>query len=111
MTIGTIMLTAALLCREVALDHAPILYAVRNPPIHPADSGWQYLCGGVHEDACSTQLWSLGEVLNYDSSLGPFVDLPTGTILERSNGSETWIVVSRAMSDDWNEAGPVEDGS
>ena len=94
------MTTAALVCREVAIDRAPILYAERCAPEHPADGGWQFLCGGLHEEGCLPQLWALGEVLEYEPSLALFVELPTGTILERSDASTGWVVLRRATNDD-----------
>ena len=58
---------AAIVCREVAVDHAYILYAERSEPVEEADSGWQFLCGRTTEDPEAAQVWALREVLAHDA--------------------------------------------
>jgi hypothetical protein len=85
---------AAIVCREVAVDNAPILYAVRSEPEDVADSGWQFLCGRGNEDPAFAQVWALHEVLDRDQSLRPFFGLPFGTILERSSANARWKILN-----------------
>ena len=42
--------SAAIVCEEVAVQGASILYAKRSEPLEEADSGWQFLCGAAEED-------------------------------------------------------------
>ncbi len=84
--------SAAIVCHEVAVDHAPILYAARSKPEDIADSGWQFLCGRSHQDMSSAQVWAVHEVLAYDQTLKPFVDLPSGTVLERLSPAAEWKI-------------------
>jgi hypothetical protein len=88
--------SAAIVCREVAVDHAPILYAARSEPEDVADSGWQFLCGRGSEDMASAQVWAVHEVLAYDQTLTPFVDRPAGTVLERLSPEAEWKVSEEA---------------
>jgi hypothetical protein len=73
--------SAAIVCHEVAVEHAPILYAERSEPEDAAAIGWQILCGIGSEDWESAQVCALQEVLVYDPSLKPFIDSPAGTVL------------------------------
>ena len=83
---------AAIVCREVAVDHAYILYAERSEPVEEADSGWQFLCGRTTEDPEAAQVWALREVLAHDPSLGGLVGLPPGTVLTRSSRDADWTI-------------------
>jgi hypothetical protein len=84
--------TAAIVCREIAVDRAPILYAVKSVPVEPTDSGWQFLCGATEEDPHTAKIWALYEVLEYDPSLKPFIQAPPGTVLRRSSPRHQWEV-------------------
>lgn len=86
--------TAAVVCRKVAIERAPILYAERSEPDEEVDSG-QFACRTETEDSKEAQVWALGEVMDSDHSLAPYVDLPPGTILSRESPEKPWVV-SRA---------------
>ena len=81
---------AAIVCGEIAQDNAPILYAYKSLPEDEADSGWQFLCGKDEENWELAKVWSLNEVLEYEPSLMNFIELPTGTILERDSVNSPW---------------------
>ena len=85
---------AAIVCREIAIDRVPILLAARTRPEDDADSGWQFLCGVAEEDWRTAQVWTLSEVLNYDSSLSDHLALPVGTVLRRLSANAKWKVES-----------------
>jgi len=95
---GSIMRCAAIVCGEVAAKD-PILYASRSAPAHEADSGWQFLCGRIHEDAGSAQVWAVHQVLEYDQSLEPFLGFPEGTVLERNSLLDEWQVTLGSEAD------------
>jgi hypothetical protein len=88
--------SAAIVCREIAVEHSPILYAARSEPEEPADSGWQFLCGAGDEEVEAAHVWSLKEVLAYEPSLGPFLGYPVGTVLTRSSPNAKWTVARGA---------------
>ena len=98
MKTNPLMQTAAIVCREVAVDRAPILYAERTAPEDPADSGWQFLCGASEEDWQSAQVWAVHEVLTYEPSLQPFIEQPYGTIVKRPSKDASWVVTMRSDS-------------
>ncbi|MCE0524006.1 MAG: DUF2185 domain-containing protein [Methylacidiphilales bacterium] len=87
-----LMKSAAIVCREVALDGAPILHAERSEPQDEADSGWQFLCGGSNEDWSAAQVWAVDEVLKREPSLSQFIDLPVGTVLSRESATDEWKI-------------------
>jgi hypothetical protein len=86
------MQAASIVCHEVAINHAPILYAERSEPIEEGESGWQFLCGRSDEDWKIAQVWALREVLASEPSLRPFIDLPVGTVLSRVAPNAKWVV-------------------
>ncbi len=86
-----ILRQAAIVCDEIALQRVPILYAERSEPDDQEDSGWQFLCGQNH-GALSAKVWAVQEVLDYDRSLIPQIELPPGTILSRKSVADSWQV-------------------
>ena len=83
--------TAAIICSHVAVHRLPIQRAKRDID----DGGWQFLCGGDgHDDTDAAQVWGLGEVLDRDPSLAPFLALPPGTVVHRASARHPWIVGS-----------------
>lgn len=82
---------AVIVCFEVA-QGAPVLYAVRTECLREVDSGWQFLCGDIHEDAKKAQVWAVHELLEQDPSLAPYIDYPVGTVLSRQSSDAEWDV-------------------
>lgn len=82
---------AAIVCTHVAVGRYPILRAVRDEPVDPADSGWQFLCNsGKVENEKEAQVWSVSEVLDLEPTLSQFINSPVGTILFRHNEKSQW---------------------
>lgn len=88
----SIMQCSAIVCGEVAQKVAPIIFAARSAPVDVADSGWQFLCGRVHENADAAQIWAVHEVLELDESLAPYIGYPEGTELLRRSPDDEWEV-------------------
>jgi hypothetical protein len=84
--------SAAIVCREIAIEKVSILFAKRSTPENDSDSGWQFLCGIAEEDWQTAQVWALGEVLSYDTSLSGLLTLPVGTVLRRSSPNAKWQI-------------------
>ena len=89
---NVILQTAAIVCHEVAKKQLPILYAKRSESENEADSGWQFLCGAIHENWSTAEVWSVGEVLEHDCSLVHLITLPVETVLSRVNTQSEWVV-------------------
>jgi hypothetical protein len=89
-----IMQCAAILCYDVAVNHAPILFAERTEPEDPADSGWQFVCGAHEENWKLAQVWAIHDVLTFDPSLKDFIGMPYGTVLTRASANSQWNVIN-----------------
>jgi len=84
---------AAIVCQHVAEKGCPILLAIRDEPIEPTDSGWQFLCGSdEHEDESKFQVWSVREVTEFEPSLNELVDLPAGSSISRVSAEAPWKI-------------------
>ena len=83
--------SAAIVCEHVALNHAPILVAIRDEPVDAADSGWQFSCGR-YESEPNVKIWAVSEVVDEDPSLRPHIGAPAGTVLTRKSANATWRV-------------------
>lgn len=86
---GTDSSGAALVCEHVAGRKAPILYAFRDEPVEPEDSGWQFLCG-TDDDIEQMQVWSVNEVLRLEPTLGEWVDRAAPVEIFRSDEQSPW---------------------
>jgi hypothetical protein len=83
---------AAILCIHVANRESPILRAVRDEPVDPDDSGWQFHCNSRDvEKESEAKIWSVNEVIELEPTLSPFINLPPGTKLTRSSKDSKWI--------------------
>lgn len=80
----------AIVCSHVVAGE-PILRAVREEPMDPADSGWQFLCNsGADENIENAQLWTVNQVTERDPSLLTFINSPVGTTMSRSDATSDW---------------------
>ncbi len=85
--------SAAIVCGDIANEGEKILFAQRDEPEEPADSGWQFLCGAIDdEDWSKARVWALGEVLKYEPTLAPFLMLDPGTCISRKSVSDPWTL-------------------
>lgn len=92
---------AAIVCPHAASRELPILRARKDHPLDDADSGWQFLCySGIDENEDDAQVWAIDSVLRLEPSLRPFLDMPAGTVLERSTGGSTWNVIDSPMDEE-----------
>ncbi len=70
----------------------PILRAVRDKPDEPGETGWYFLHSledptSMDENCEVRRLW---EILEIEPTLAPFMDLPPGSVLVRSDGNLDW---------------------
>jgi hypothetical protein len=78
--------SGAIVCGHVARGIQPIRRAVRDLPIAPEDSGWQFLCdAGESEDAERAQIWAVAHVLEEHPALVQWIDCDPGISLILGN--------------------------
>ena len=67
--------------------------AVRDDPVAAEDSGWQFLCGADgHGDEGIGKVWTIDEILDFEPSLKPHMNMPSGTSLVRASPIDSWTV-------------------
>jgi len=72
-----------IICQRVE-DGAPVLLGIRDEPNDEHDSGWQFLCGGDHEDGDDPPILScLDSVIRCEPHLEMFLAQPIGAAIER----------------------------
>ncbi len=80
---------AALVCIHIAAKESPVLYACRDAPVEPEDSGWQFLCGKGDSDD-ELQVWSLDEVVEHEPSLEKWIELDELLEIVRRDTRSAW---------------------
>ncbi|GHT11352.1 hypothetical protein FACS1894170_04810 [Planctomycetales bacterium] len=90
----SIALTAAIVCSHIAEGRNRIICAIKDEPIAPEDSGWQFHCGSIHSTT-DGRVWAVGEILECEPSLRPYMSLPHGTILTRINDTNEWKISNK----------------
>jgi hypothetical protein len=73
---------AVIVCTHVAEGGFPILRAIRDEPVEPEDSGWQFTCNLDHTRA-GAKVWSIADVLRFDESVAPLLNAPCGSAFIR----------------------------
>ena len=82
---------AAIVTSDIAAG-AAITYAERSAPQDDTDSGWQFLGSESDYDWKTAQVWSLGEVIEFEPSLRAYINSPYGTKLTRSSVLSQWQI-------------------
>lgn len=94
--------TAAIVCPFVAAKRLPIIFAARDEPTEPADSGWQFLSKET-VSGDDLKVWSVGEVLDREPSLSRFINYPVGTELWRESTFDPWMVRDKSDGAAWRQ--------
>ena len=79
--------TACIICKHIINGERPILFVS-----HDEDDGmWQFLCNGSHgtKDA---KLAALGEVFEFDFSIGELAEMPCGYYATRDKVDCDWVI-------------------
>ena len=86
------MRQGVIICDHI-FDGESILKAVRDEPIDPVDSGWQFHCNKFdHSQESSAKIISVQELLEIEPSLKTFINATVGTSLEREGPLNAWKV-------------------
>lgn len=84
-----------IVCCHIAREMLPILELRRSKPIDSQDSGWQAYCNAKNDEQIDgAEIWSVGQILEYEPSLVGLLDLDVGTILTRETRGQAWSVAS-----------------
>ena len=91
MTITSNNMQAAIVCDHIACENQPILRAIRTEPVIPEDSGWQFLCNQAEFEK-DAKIWSIGEVISFEPSLLPFLNIEYNNQIERKDDKSQWEI-------------------
>src|SRR5262245_21881770 len=83
---------AGFICVHVGRQHHPILFASRDTPTLPADSGWCLACG---RPGHTIEDWLLVKIARYfeaDPSLAELLGMPEGYQGERMRPDGEWLI-------------------
>jgi hypothetical protein len=83
---------AAIVCKHVALDGYPALFASRDEPVSAEDSRLAIsLCNsGENENEDDARIWAISTMLRHDPTLVGVALLPAGTTVVRSSERAGW---------------------
>lgn len=78
-------------CAHVDRGAKAIVWALREEPVGPWDSGWRLLCAAKEVGKIGTDAsWTIARLLREVPSLSPHIERPVGTILQREESTATW---------------------
>jgi hypothetical protein len=82
---------------KITVDGELVGFMYREHPDFDSDSGWRFLSGTeTQEYADNPGNWAIYDtntIANYDKAILPYIDLPIGTELERSQGANTFVTI------------------
>jgi hypothetical protein len=82
---------AVIVCQHNVQDGVQICRGSRSEQIVPEDSGWQFCCGKCNaEDESKASVWSVNELLDFDSSLKSWINSDIGTTIIKHPGETNW---------------------
>ena len=82
---------------KITVHGEPIDYMVREEPLNDIDSGWQFFSGTETQeyidDPANSMVYDVNTIANYDPAIIPYLNLPSGTQLERVRGTNRFNIV------------------
>ena len=82
---------------KITVDGELVDYMVREEPHNDLDSGWQFFSGTEDQDYLddvkNSDVYDVNTIANYDRAIIPYLDLPTGTQLERIHGTDKFQII------------------
>jgi len=83
---------------QITVDGHPVRFMYREEPDNEHDSGWRFL-SGFEDDAYMNepahhQIYDVNTIANYDPSIIPFLDAPTGSAFEKTESSAHFVLVT-----------------
>lgn len=84
----------------ITVEGAVVGFMYRDESSFEEDSGWRFLAGTESQEyADNPDHWGIYDantLANYDAAIIPYLQLPTGTELERIKGTEEFRLVNNA---------------
>jgi len=81
---------------KITVDGMKVKYMYREQPVFSGDSGWRFFSGTETQeyvdDENNLMIYDLNTIVNYDPAIIPFLEMDTGTELERSSGDNFIII-------------------
>jgi hypothetical protein len=75
-------------CPHVDRGEGSIVWALRDEPVGPWDSGWRLLCAAKEVGKLGTQVsWTIARLLREEPGLMPHIERPVGTVLQKESGA------------------------
>ena len=72
---------------RITVDGRKVGVMLRDAPLEPVDSGWQFLAGDEDQayldDPSRSGVYAVNTIANYDPDIIPFLDAPIGSRFER----------------------------
>jgi len=88
---------------RITVDGLPVRFMYREEPDYEADSGWRFLSGteddGYMDDAGNHGVYDVNTIANYDDTIIPFLDAPTGSVFEKPVDAQSFAAVTDWESD------------
>lgn len=82
---------------KITVDGELVDYMFRDEPNNDLDSGWQFLSGTEDQEyldnANNSGIYDVNTIANYDNAIIPYLNLPTGTQLERIRGTDKFQII------------------
>jgi hypothetical protein len=73
---------------KITVDGLPVKYMYRETPRFEIDSGWRFFSGTETQDYVNNPdnlaIYDVNTIANYDRYIIPYLNMPTGSELERS---------------------------
>lgn len=77
---------------KITVEGLKVGFMYREEPESPEDSGWRFLSGEETEEYVenmnNSMIFDVNTIANYDAAIVPYLDLPTGSEMERINDTE-----------------------
>jgi len=79
--------TVCVVCNHIIHDNSPIMYIAHNGE----GDGWEFYCGAEHHETTDVKLISLGQIVDIDSRVNKFSDMPEGIYVQRETENDEWV--------------------
>ena len=86
---------------KITVDGEPVDFMYRDSPDFENDSGWRFFSGTENQayvdNADNWAIYDVNTIANYDNAIIAYLDLPTGTTLERIKGTMNFREVKQQL--------------
>ncbi|MDN5286266.1 MAG: hypothetical protein JWR38_2540 [Mucilaginibacter sp.] len=82
---------------KITVDGLKVIYMYREESGFDKDSGWRFFSGtedqNYVDDPNNSMIYDVNTIANYDKSIIPYLNLPTGVELERIDGTDEFQII------------------